>query len=499
MTTMSDLTKLHLVEKLLAIVSILITTTVTVEALFEAVYGSHPIFTAYSLFWFCLASIICTTMALSRQLVAQLWSLTLNLYFLHRIPLLYYAPDLLDYPNYLNRSQASIEEASLYFFVCVFFLWIGINFTELLFHQYKKRREDHHLPVIDGTLKLFSVTAEWEEIVRTSLLVGLALLAVQFFAMTYFNLGITGAVRLDETLNILLAFTQMVLFFTPIAIFAYLVGHARKNFELKKNAIRLFIIVIISNALLSSRGALLGIAFSAYVGIRFIGLPEQNKYTKSIFIILIMAFVLYPVITYTRYLYLDIDIKFFEWFANFNYMGEVSARIGSSVESYFLWFKYVSEGTQEQLTSLSTRIYDALNGLVPGDIVTYDPEINISKLQVAIGRPEVKAFQSVSFLEQLGGHGENAGMFGMLVIMFGPFFFISFFVVGLLTSIVEKSKVSPFWKYYWIPVLLSTPWVIPPVATVQQTILLIVVIVYSAYRRPRMDKCVTTSGEVSSR
>jgi hypothetical protein len=486
---MSNIAKLQAAEKLFLAGSLVITLSTMWGAVVEANNNSHAIFTVESLLWFFLASVVCTVMAASRWLVPQLAALFANGYFLHRIPLLYFFPELMDYPVYLGGSQEIIEAAAFYFFLCMFFLGLGISFVRT-FHGYSTRNRYSVRPVpIAEPVRLFALKVHWSTIVRVSVPVGAALLATQTFALVYLGLGIVGAVRTSDNLNTLLAITEMTKFLLPVAVFGFLVGIEREDGLLKNRSQMLLAIVLVSLILVASRAAALSIAISIYIGVRFLGLKSQGRYARAALILVSLGVIAYPLITYSRYLLNGDDVTFFGWFENFSPFRELSLRLGSAVESYFVWFKYLYfEGSQARLPTLAVLIFDAVNGLVPGELINYEALVNYSKLQPHIGRPEHSPYQTERFLNELGGGGENPGTYGMAFMLFGSLSFFSFFFAGLLCSFLESSRISVFWKFYWVPFLLTSPWLIPSTAFLHQTILITGLITYSSYMQRRSSR-----------
>lgn len=486
---MSNISKLQVTEKLLLVSSLLITLSTMWGAVVEANKNSHAIFTVESLLWFSLASVVCTVMAASRWLVPQLAALFANLFFLHRIPLLYFSPGLIDYAVYLGGSQKIIEAAAFYFFLCVFFLGLGISFARTL-HGYsaRNRYSVRSVPIAEP-VRVFALTAQWSTIVRVAVPVGAVLLVTQIFALVYLGLGIVGAVRTSDDLNTLLAITEMTKFLLPVAVFGFLVGLERGDGFLQKRSQMLLAIVLVSLLLVASRAAALSLAISIYIGVRFLGLKGQGRYARAALILVSLGIVAYPLITYSRYLLNGDDVTFLGWFENFSAFRELTLRLGSAVESYFLWFKYLHfEGSQVRLPTLAVLIFDAVNALVPGDLINYDELVNYSKLQPHIGRPEHSPYQTERFLNELGGGGENPGTYGMAFMLFGSLFFLSFFFAGLLCSFLESSRISVFWKFYWVPFLLTSPWLIPSTAFLHQTILITGLIAYSSYMQRRSSR-----------
>jgi len=317
--------------------------------------------------------------------------------------------------------------------------------------------------------------------VRISLLAGTILLTIQIFSLVKWDIGITGAVRDSAEMNTILAISEMTKFLSPIAVFGYLVSIDQDDPLLRRNSKVLLGIVIVSALLVASRAAFFALAISFYVAIRFLNQKNQRKYAHLLFRLMAIAIFVYPLITYSRYLFLDLEVPFSLWLSNFNFIREMSARLGVAVESYFLWFKYISTGAAQSLPTFAVQIYDAINSLVPGEIIQYEPLVNVAKLQLYIGRPEQTGYQSLEFLNELGGSGENSGSYGMAFIFFERFFFIGFFFAGLLCSILESSRVSSFWKFYWAPFLLTTPWLVPSAALVHQTVIISGLIVVTAY------------------
>lgn len=458
--------------------SVLILVSILIGALIEAVERAHVIFTAEALLLFFLASVVCTALAASNQLTAQMAALFVNLFFLHRIPILYFSPELLDYPIYLGDSQKIIEAAAFDFLLCVAFLGLGISFVGLFRNYNPQHRNQMRRALITDPVRLLSLRADWGTLVRVSVPICLVLLIIQGFSLIYLDIGITGAVGSSNEFNTLLAITEMAKFILPVAIIGYLISTESGDLLLKKRSKTLLFLIILSLILIASRGAFFFMAISFYVGMRFLGLKNQNKYIRLIFILLLLSVITFPLITYSRYLLLDIDVPLLHFFNHFAFFRDISARLGAGVESYFLWFKYLSDGPQEKLPELYTLVFDAVNSLVPGEIINYDAGINYTKLQTYIGRPDQVGYQSVAYLEQVGGHGETPGTYGMAFILFGSLSFISFFFAGLLCAFLESSRISSFWKFYWTPYLLSTPWLVPSSGLIHQTIIIIALIIY---------------------
>jgi hypothetical protein len=439
----------------------------------ELITDNHPIFNFKALLLFLFSSLVCTFLASIRSIVGQLSAILINLYFLHRIPLLYFIPDWLDYPSYLRDSQDFIEKSAILFFFFCMALMSGILSAKVRFSKgFIAASKVNNRITPDHCISFFSCKAKWPDFLSASIAIAIILLIFQIYSLVEQGIGITGYVYEDTSHTVILAITHLVRFFLPIGIFCFALALLNQDKKLKSHAILLTCICLISFAIIASRSTLLNIAITFYVAVRFLGIENQNKYALSSAYLVLAAIVLYPIITFSRYILMDQEVaSIASYMSHFNFIENISQRLGVAVESFFLWFKYISIGAEEQLPSIQTLIIEAINSLVPGSIFPEEGLVNISKLQVAIGRFDVPYYAGLEFLEQIGGGGENLGTFGQAYLLFGSLSPVVFFVSGFLATRLEGSNINLFWKFYFIPYLMVTPWLIPTYATVQAILL----------------------------
>jgi hypothetical protein len=95
--------QLFMAEKIFFLFSLLISISILYAIFNRLTSDIHPIFTIVSLLFFLFSSIVCTFLASLKIIVSQLSAIFINLYFLHRIPLLYFIPEWMDYPSYLSN------------------------------------------------------------------------------------------------------------------------------------------------------------------------------------------------------------------------------------------------------------------------------------------------------------------------------------------------------------------------------------------------------------
>jgi hypothetical protein len=472
--------RLNLAEYFFYFISVAISISLGFTVILEFFNQSHSIFTVVSLLFFLLSSIICSFFAFLPSISAQLFAILTNVYFLHRIPLLYYLPEWLDYPVYFYNAHDFIARSSILFFLCIFALAFGILMSkiELLPRSVPARIASYRI-ANENFLSFFCFKASWRKILIASILISSFSLVIQIYAFFFINLGITGAIRNTtfNSFNTLLALSQLAKFFLPVGIFGLTYALLIRSPDLKIWSTVLISICLISLILIASRAIILGIIVYFYVAMRLLGLQNQRKYSLILFKLALFSIVLFPLISYSRYLFLRLDVSFVRYIMNLNLLEKISGRLGNAVESYFLWFKYITLGAQEQLLSIHKLFVSSVNGLVPGSIFTEPELVNIAKLQVVIGRPETIQYPA-EFLKQLGGHGENMGQYGQSFMLFGFFAPFAFFVSGFLVSKLEYSRIHIFWKFFWIPILLQTPWLIPTAATLKMFVMIIVIIMF---------------------
>jgi len=471
--------KLFFLERSGLFLSTLISLTIFFAFLDLIVADSHQVYTFTSLSFFFLSSLVSILLSTRRILVAQLSSIMINLYFLHRVPLLYFMPEWLDYSSYLINSHEYINEASIFFFLDCLFLMIGIMGGRIFWGTLN----NSPLKVLhrggEECISYFIVRANWAEFLKTSNVVVGSFLLLQIFSLAAYKIGIIGYVYEDYSHSIILALSEITRYYLAIGIFCLFLGlHSNQEIILRRTIFLIFI-VLLSYAIIASRAVILYAAIYAYIAIQLIGLERQQKYAALFIKLIFLAVILYPLITYSRYIFLDQEApSFFTYFLQFNFIEEISHRLGASVESYLLWYKYMSINPHEQILSFKNLIIQCINGLVPGSIFSEEGLVNISKLQVGIGRSEVPYYVSDQFLNEIGGHGENPGVYGQAYILLKSLAPAAFFVSGFLAALLEGSNINTFWKFYWIPYLLTAPWLIPTPATLQPLVIWFFIIVY---------------------
>lgn len=477
--------RLYVTEKIFFFVSLVITLLLVVAIFFALNSDDHSIFDFTALLFFLFSSIVCTFLASLRIIVAQLSSILINLYFLHRIPLLYFIPDLLDYPSYLLDSQVLIGESAIFFFFFCLALMLGILSGKIFPSSGLIATSNSNDRISsDYCINFFSWVATWSDFLKMSIPLALLLLAIQIFALVWLQIGVTGLVYEDSSHTLILALSHLVRLFLPVGIFCFVLGLLNQDKKLKCQSIILTTICLISFAIIASRATFLNMAIAFYVAVRFLGIENQKKYAIWLIYFVFIAIVLYPIITFSRYILMDQEVtSIINYLLYFNFIENISQRLGVAVESYFLWFKYINIDPQEQLPSIKNLIIEAINSLVPGAIFAEDDLANISKLQVAIGRFDIPYYASNEFLEEIGGGGENPGIFGQTYLLFGALSPCAFFLSGFLATRLEYSNINIFWKYYFVPYLIITPWLIPTYATVQAILMWLSILCFIYLKR----------------
>lgn len=449
----------------------------------EVITQDHAYFTPLSIFSFFLASYLCSILASLPSIVAQFAALYSNIFFFQRLLLVYFFPGWMDYKMPLSNNVDLIEWAAIFFFGCFLALFIGI-LLPIAFRsaiQRKKNSRRVSFPVDKVFFGFFNIKASWATVINCAIFVSVPLLILQVYIHIYLSIGKTGDLLLNTNFNSYIALTHQIKSFLPLAVFALVMSLHLDDMKLRRQTLVLVTICCISSLIMASRSFLLIFILYFYFSMCLIGLNDQKKYALLIIRLGILAIILFPLITYFRAYQLGAEYTLIEQLEAFNPIYEISGRVGSAIEAYFLWFNYLQVEATESLPTIYSELIKLINALVPGELIAESEIVNIAKLQVFIGRPDIPGYRTMEFMQQSGGHGEVIGQYGLSFLLYGYFSPFIFFITGFIASLIEHSKIQKFWIFYWALFFVTTPSLLPTYATLQEIVVIIFLIYFSYF------------------
>lgn len=453
-------------ERLFVLFSVTILVSIGICLLFELfASGAHSIFSILSLLVFFVASAIITLLSFLKSISGQLFAVSTNIYFLSRVPILYLFPDCLDYQGVLLSQYANLEKGGLFVVLACLFFLVGqiLPYTSQRTMRRRLAGETSQSEIM-ATFRVLGLKIPLETVVKSLFPILCILLVFQIYSIFVLNLGLTGGEYARES-GAIVRVSQLLSVFLPFVVYSCL-AMATVGSEIGfRVAIASIIVVGASFILLASRASVVSFLFAVYCAARFMGTRATYRQIVVGLMIVGMAILVYPLISTSRLIFLGFPVDPFKGYElPIDQLAAISNRVGTSFESFFLWFKLISEETVRPDYSFFVRFVELINSLVPGDLIEISPYISVAKLQTMYGRFEVEFFSSAAYLEGLGGHGENPGQLGMAYILFGMFMPGSFFVIGLLSRIIELSSCSPFWKFILVPSIIASSDPLPSVA-----------------------------------
>ncbi|MBU2620589.1 MAG: hypothetical protein KKE83_12990 [Proteobacteria bacterium] len=461
-------------ERLFVLLSATILVSIGICLLFELFASEvHSIFSILSLLMFFVASAIITLLSFFRSISGQLFAVSTNIYFLSRVPILYLFPDHLDYQGVLLSQYANFEKGGLFVVLASLFFLVGQIFPYTS-QRTKKRRLAGEISQTEAvaTFRVFGLKIALETVVKSLFPILCILLVFQIYSIFVLNLGLTGGEYARESAAIVRV-SQLLPLFLPFVVYSSLAMSTVGSETGFRIAIASIIVVGASFVLLASRASVISFLFALYCAARFMGTRATYRQIVIGLMLLGLAVLVYPLISTSRLILIGVSVNPFQGYEfPLDQLAAISNRVGTSFESFFLWFKLISEETVRPDYSVFVRIAELINSLVPGDLIEVSPYISVAKLQTMYGRFEVDFFSSAAYLEGLGGHGENPGQLGMAYILFGMFMPGSFFVIGALSRMIELSSFSPFWKFILIPSIIAGSDPLPSVALFTLVLLL---------------------------
>jgi hypothetical protein len=444
-------------ERLFVLFSVLIFSMIGICVVLEILdIGAHPLFSVLSLLMFLLVSAMATFMSMLRNISGQLFAIALNLYFLSRIPLAYLLPDQIDYPDVLFHHKDMVERAAVWLIASCLAFIAGLCLPYLIRQTVGRRSGAQLTPEKTHVFHILGTKLVLETMVKRLFPILVLLLFFQGYAIFALGLGLTGG-EYARALGPIVRISQLLIVFTPFAIYACLAMAKLDSPSGFRIAVASAFIVFVSFILLASRSSLLSFVLVTYFASRFLGFRHETRHVLTGLAVLGLAVLTYPFITNLRLYFLGVPLDLLQNYDSFGgQLVQMLNRMGVAFESYLLWFKLVSGGLVVPEYTFFVKFAELINSLVPGDIIELQPYVSISKLQVMYGRPMIDLYSTEAFLENLGGHGENAGQFGMAYILFGTFMPAVFLLLGFTASALELSDISPFWKFVLIPQLLAS-------------------------------------------
>ncbi len=408
---------------------------ILLDAAFET--APHPLYSGESIAYALLASLLVFLLSFKSSIVLRLFCVTLSAFYTQRLITIYWAPDQLDYDSYVRFTHADIEASTGYYLLCILAIFFGAVIGELISEK-PTVSSDPGLSKPNPLITYFGFTVPFERLTRLVLLFIVPLLIAKLAALSI-GIGLTGIIY-DPTETSLMWFLNTGDALSPFVIFSLI--YFRKNDNNLVLGKWAFALIIISGLLTSSKGFVLSLVLSWYLICSLLGRQLPKGFFLFVVIITIFSiFIFFPLMTIVRGLLISeafsVDSDYFT-----NLLGTLLSFLGrlGGFDWLNLWVSVPSNLIPPNASPISEAI-SIVNRLVPGEIIAQPDAIDLSKLQVQLGR-------GFGELVELGGHAENMGGAATAYIFFGPLGGLIYFVV--LTAaliVVERSAMHAMHKY----------------------------------------------------
>lgn len=397
----------------------------------------HPLYDGTSMWFVFLASVVILFMAVQRGLALQILSVLLTGFYTQRVVVTYFAPESFDYNGYVGFTTLNLESASQFYFLSVLFMLLGAVFLpRFLIGFFSNKR--HAASVDFATIHYLNFRVDFSKLCRMALWIVIVGYLYKFMVMLS-GFGLTGSVySADET--ILKWSIGIVDVLSPFAMFS-VIFFSKSSREKRLAMIALFL-EILSGFAMASKGFLVGMLITYYLDMRLIGRRISSKFLfYAVFFVVFSIFVFFPAMTVLRNTWLSGGLTFdFDYYVKLMSSAflSFSNRLGG-FDWMTLWLAVSPDKIPRSATVLGELI-SLINMLVPGEIIAQPDAVNLSKLQVILGR-------GVGQLYELGGHAENQGGLATAYIIWGKATALAYLAVwaGGLTAL-GNACVHPFHK-----------------------------------------------------
>lgn len=402
----------------------------------------HPLYTSVSLAYGFLASAIIVLLSFRRSTVVRMFCILFSAFYTQRFIATYLVPGDLDYDAYRHFSRAEIESSAQYFFLVVVAMLIGVVLYEVVLKSQSgsgvarngakaPRRPDH--------ISYFGVTVPFERLCALALQCLIPLYLYKFGVMALTGFGLTGTVY--EPSDVLLKWSMIIPdILASFAIFGVI--YFRENPKLLRLSRWGIALVLLNGLAVARKGFLLNIILHWYLVARILGWTIPKKYLYAAGgAVLFSTFVFFPAMTILRERlllgYSNADISSMAQLSE--PMRGFSSRLGG-LDWMNLWHSVPAGDVPPQLNVLD-EFGTLVHHLHLGDIRPQGDLMNISKVQVLLGRGWGNPYE-------LGGHGENMGGPATWYVFLGPvgaLVYVAVLIAGLMT--VERSSLHAMHKF----------------------------------------------------
>jgi hypothetical protein len=97
--------------------------TLLADSVFEG--ASHPLYDGVSLTYAWFASLVVFLLSFSSRIVLRIFCLLLSTFYTQRLITTFWAPDQLDYDDYVHFTKGDIEASTGYFLLCTLSILLG--------------------------------------------------------------------------------------------------------------------------------------------------------------------------------------------------------------------------------------------------------------------------------------------------------------------------------------------------------------------------------------
>lgn len=374
-------------------------------------------------------------------IVSQLLAILLSVFYTQRILITYWWPDQLDYRSFIGFTRDQLEASAVFYAAASSAILAGTVIAEKLT---RKLAIDaiRATRSADTQIQFFGFRVRYSSLATLVMWCLPPLFLTTFYIELSSGFGLVGGIyNADE--STLKWFLEIASVLSPWVLFTAL--FAENDQKLRELARVNLVLVLLSALLAGSKGTLITFALSWYLIARLLGRGiSKGHYAALGVTIVISIFVFFPLMMWVRGALLtgSTDLPFSYFGGLGSAMFAFLRRLGG-FDWMNLWMSTpltLIPSTASLVGELTTHI----NSLVPGEIIPQVENISLAKLQVILGRGQGELFE-------LGGHSENMGGLGTVIVVLGRFGGI--FYLALLAGVlvfIERSRLHALHKYVLI-------------------------------------------------
>jgi len=409
--------------------------------------NEHQIYSLNSVVIMTLGSAILFLLSFSKNIVLKFICLISVIFITHRFAITYIYPTNLDYHKFVNFSKSDIEEALLIYLYSLFALVLAFFASKIKLIKKDSRgikfvKSSYE---VNNSINTLGVRSDFNIQVKWILYIAIFFAFIKVYFFFSHNFGVIGNFY-SEDLTYLMRFVTLsdILYFPIIFFYLYINKESLPN---KKFVVFSLIVVIFISIIMTSRALILVFILNAFLSCLILNIKIPRKYyIISALFLLLAVFVLFPLMTSLREVFIVGDLSKLKILSNSysELVLKISARVGTGYDSWFLWFVQFKNVPFEQGTfSILNDFFRLINSFFIGDLVHVPDKGDLGKIQLNIGRGNNPS-------NQLGGNSESPGPISVAWIYFQNYHFIYWFVLYYFLLKIQDYNLHPFWVFFII-------------------------------------------------